>query len=278
MEIREIKRKLKQYAAACEKIVPTGKEDRIQELFQIEAQHTKACASLSREKGLDDDTTPCTRGTLWSFIWEQIGYLGRYCLIWQAVWMALFFYILQHGVPHFFGEPDGNEILVAVSVLTPLLILLTVEEVTKIYHRSMLEIEYATKYSLRSAVMIRLSILCVMHAFMLVTCIVCLHSRLESDMGRLLIYGFTPMVVATGILLKLMQYCQGELLRSAAVGIYVLTAALAAAGNTKYFGWYQPEWFKVWCVACAVGVIFVIRQFVCLNEKLSSYERIVQYE
>ena len=278
MEPREIKRRLKQYASACEKIVPMEKELRIQELMQIEVQHTEEHKNLLQMPDLNAVPVSCTRGTVWNFIWEQIGYLGRYCLIWQVVWIALFIYMMQYGVSYFFGESDGNGILVAVSILTPLLILLTVEEVTKVYHRSMLEIEYATKYSLRSAVMIRLSSLCVVHALLPVICIVCLHSRLESDMGRLLIYGFTPMVITTGILLKLMQYCQGELLRSAAVGIYVMTAALVVVGNTKYFEWYQPEWFKAWCMVCAVGVVFVIRQFVCLNGKLSRYEQIVQYE
>lgn len=278
MEPREIKRRLKQYASACEKIVPMGKELRIQELMQMEMQHAKERKSLPQMKGLNAVTVSGTRGNVWNFIWEQIGYLGRYCLIWQAVWIVLFFYMMQYGVSFFFGESDGNGILVAVSILTPLLILLTVEEVTKVYHRSMLEIEYATKYSLRSAVMIRLSSLCVVHAILPVICIVCLHSHLESNVGRLLIYGFTPMVITTGVLLKLMQYCQGELLKSAAVGIYVMTAALVIVGNTKYLGWYQPEWFKAWCMVCAAGVVFVIRQFVCLNGKLSSYEQIVQYE
>lgn len=278
MKPREIKRKLRQYATACEKIVPMEKELRIQELMQMEMQHAKERKSSSQKTDLNAVPVSCTRGTVWNFIWEQIGYLGKYCLIWQAVWIALFFYMMLYGVSYFFGESDGNGILVAVSILTPLLILLTVEEVTKVYHRSMLEIEYATKYSLRSAVMIRLSSLCVVHALIPVLCIVCLHSRLESDVGRLLIYGFTPMVIATGILLKLMQYCQGELLKSAAVGIYVMTAALVVVGNTKYFGWYQPEWFKAWCMVCAVGVAFVIRQFMRLNGKLSSYEQIVQYE
>ena len=278
METREIKRRLKQYASACEKIVPMEKELRIQELIQIEMQHTEERKNPSQMPDLNAVPESCKRGTVWNFIWEQIGYLGRYCLIWQVVWIALFFYMMQYGVSYFFGESDGNGILVAVSILTPLLILLTVEEVTKVYHRSMLEIEYATKYSLRSAVMIRLSSLCVVHALLPVICIVCLHSRLESDMGRLLVYGFTPMVITTGILLKLMQYWQGELLRSAAVGIYVMTAALVVVGNTQYFGWYQPEWFRVWCMVCVVGVAFVIRQFVCLNRKLSRYEQIVQYE
>lgn len=270
MEQREIKRKLKQYAAAGKKIVPAEKESRIQELLQ-----TEDALQIKNPAG---DSMSRTRGNLWNFICEQIGYLGKYCLVWQAVWIALFWYMMQYGVEQFFGGKNENEILAAISLLPPLLVLLTVEEVTKVYQRSMLEIEYATKYSLRSAVMIRMAVLCVMHFLMLVICIICLHSRMESNIGILLVYGFTPMLLVTGILLKLMQYYQGDLLRSAAVAIYVLTAALSIVGNTGYFRWYQPAYFKVWCVVCAVSIVFGIQQFVRLNGKLASYEQIVQYE
>lgn len=270
MEQREIKRKLKQYAAECKKIVPVEKELQIQKLLQIE--------NSLRIKDLTVDSISRTRGNLWNYVWEQIGYLGKYCLIWQTVWIALFWYMMRYGALQFFGENNENEVLVTISILSPILVLLTAEEVTKVYQRSMLEIEYATKYSLRSAVMIRMAALCVVHSLLLMICIICLHSRMESNLGRLLVYGFTPMLLVTGIVLKLMQYYQGDLLRSAAVGIYMLVAALAVIGNTGYIGWYQPDYFKVWCAVCAAGIVFSIRQFVRLSSKLASYEQIVQYE
>lgn len=270
MELRETKRKLKQYALENKKIVPVGKESRIQELLQME--------NILQTKDPADDCISRTRGNIWNFICEQIGYLGKYCLAWQAVWIAFFWYMMQYGVEQFFGGRNENEILVTISLLPPILVLLTTEEVTKVYQRSMLEIEYATKYSLRSAVMIRMAVLCVMHSLMLIICIICLHIRMESDMGRLLIYGFTPMILVTGILLKLMQYYQGEILRSTAVGIYVLMAALAVIGNTEYFRWYQPVYFKVWCVACAAGAVFSVWQLVRLHGKLASYEQLIRYE
>lgn len=257
MEQNMIKKQLRQYAAACNKLIPEEKEARIQHLLQIEGQKKNS------------------KGTLWTFIWEQIGYLGRYCLLWQTAWVVLFYYVMHGGVAKLIGEAAENGMLVAIAILSPLLVLLTVEGVTKIYHKSMLEIEYATKYSLRSAVMIRMSVLCVTHFLILTVCVICMHSRLESNTGKLLIYGLTPMVLVTGILLKLMQSYQGDLLRGAAVSIYLFTAALAVIGNTKYFGWYQPAYFKVWCIACAAGIAFDIRQFMCLNTKLENYEQIV---
>ena len=256
MKERAIEKRLREYAAACERILPEEKEERIRALLQIASK-------------------PCTRGTIWDFVLEQVGYLGRYCLIWQALWIALFCFLMRNGVLDFLGGEGGNGTLVMISLLPPILVLLTVEEITKVYQRSMLEIEYATKYSLQGVIMTRMSVLCAFHSVILCVCIWICQARLDSGMGRLLVYGFTPMIVVTGALLKLMQYCQGELLRNAVVGVYGLAVVLALVGNTGYFGWFQPDYFKIWCVVCFVGIVFGIWQFVCLHRKLSGYEQLV---
>lgn len=252
MKEREMEKRLRQYAAACESIVPAEKEIRIQELLQIKP--------MSR-----------TRGSLWDFVLEQIGYLGKYCLIWQALWIVLFWYMMQNGISEFLG---GNGILAAISLLPPILVLLTVEEITKVYQRSMLEIEYATKYSLQGVIMTRMSVLCAFHAVILCVCVLILRARLDSGLGQLLVYGFTPMILMTGVLLKLMQHCQGELLRGAVCGFYGLAIALALVGNSRYFGWFQPDYFGVWCIVCIAGIAFGIWQFVCLHHKLAGFEQI----
>lgn len=255
MRKREIEKRLRLYAAACQQITPREKETHIKELLQIVPM-------------------PRTRGTLWNFIWEQIGYLGRYCLIWQALWIALFGFLIQQGAPRFFRMGRGNETLVMISLLPPILVLLTVEEITKVYQRSMLEIEYATKYSLQGVVMTRMSVLCVVHSLILSVCILVFGARLDSGIGRLLVYGFTPMILVTGGLLKLMQHCQGELLRNAAVAVYAVAAIFAVIGNSGYFDCYRPDYFGIWCIVCIVGIALGIWQFVCLNKKLSDFEQI----
>ncbi|MBD5452361.1 MAG: hypothetical protein HDR25_06950 [Lachnospiraceae bacterium] len=254
MKERAIEKRLREYAAVCEQILPEEKEERIRALLEI--------ASKSR-----------TRGTLWDFILEQIGYLGRYCLIWQALWIVLFWYLMRHGESWLSGV-EGNGAFVLLSLMPPILVLLTVEEITKVYQRSMLEIEYATKYSLQGVIMTRMSVLCVFHSMILLGCILALRAHLDSEIGKLLVYGFTPMFLITGVLLKLMQHCQGELLRNAVIGVYGLAVVLALVGNTRYFGLFQPNYFRIWCVVCAVGIVFGIRQFVCLHHKLSGFEQI----
>lgn len=258
---RTIETKMRQYAASCEHFLvemeESGKkEERIKALLQITPQ-------------------PRTRGNFWNFVLEQVGYLGRYCLVWQVLWAALFLYFLRRGIPFLWSMDSENQVLVLISLLPPLLVLLTVEEITKVYQRSMLEIEYTTKYSLQSVVLVRMMTLSVSHTLILAA-VVSVHAGMDSDIGMLFVYGFTPMILVTGILMQLMQRCHGEQLRSAGIGVYVLTVVFAAAGNTKYFGWYQPVYFGAWCVMCAVGLIFAVWQFDCLRRKLVSYEQIAK--
>lgn len=259
---RDIEVKMRQYAVACEQLLEEmeksgEKEERIKTLLQI--------APPSR-----------TRGNRWNFVLEQIGYLGRYCLVWQVLWAVLFLYFMRHGVPYLGKMDRENEVLVLISLLPPLLVLLTVEEITKVYQRSMLEIEYATKYSLQNVVLVRMLTLSVFHALILAAAIVSVHAGVDSDIGTLLVYGFTPMILVTGILMKLMQCCHGEQLRSAGISVYVMTVICAVGGNTKYFGWYQPKYFGIWCLLGIAGMIFAIWQFDCLRRKLDSYEQIAE--
>ena len=259
---RNIETKLRQYAAVCARLPAEmealgKKEENIRALLQI--------APMLR-----------TRGKRWNFVLEQIGYLGRYCLVWQAAWVALFWYLMHHGIPHMGIVESENEVLVLISLLPPMLALLMVEAVTRVYQCSMLEIEYSTKYSLQSVVLVRMLALGGFHAVILAAVILGIRAGADSDIGTLLVYGFTPMILVTGILLKLMRCCQGETLRSAGIGVYVLTAVLVFAGNTKYFRWYQSDYFGMWCAACGTGIAFAVWQFACLHRKLCSFEQVVK--
>lgn len=100
-----------------------------------------------------------------------------------------------------------------------------------------------------------------------------IHS-MDSSIGKLLVYGFTPMAVMTGALMKLMQYMQGDKLKAASVALYAVVVIAAVAGNTEYFDWYQPDYFKIWCFLCAAGILFGCCQFYKLSKKLVRFDEI----
>lgn len=257
MKQKDIRKKLKEYGVLSRSICPEEKESRIEKLLLMEP-------------------TLYTRGSLWDFILEQAGYLERYCLIWQILWMLLFLILVQLGGMQLQEKESREGVLVLFSLLPSLLVLLTVEEITKVYQKTMLEIEYATKYSLKSVVMIRMAVLCIFNFLILTASIFWGNMFAAFNVTKLLVYSFTPVILMMGIMLKLMQYCQGEILRNAVIGGYVLMAALAVFNYVKQLGWYRPESFRIWCIVCIAGAIFALRQFVLLNRKLTNCEYILR--
>ena len=245
MKQKEIQKRLRQYAAKTADCLPDKRRERMEAL-------------LKREEPVR------TRGNLWDFICEQVGYLLRHCLFWQIIWFVLFCCLMKLG-------PD---ILVMISVLPPLLVLLTVEEITKVYQRSMMEIEYATRYSLQNVVVVRMLVLCAVHFLILFLGIAGLHASLDSGMGCLLIYGFTPMVLSASVLTGLMRYLQGQRLRIAGMAVYVMLVLAVIAGKSSKNGMYEPDYIGIWCVVCAVGILFGICQFIRLNRQLARFEQL----
>ncbi len=256
MRQKEIKKKLKRYGTLSQGILPEEKEGRIEKLLLLEPAER-------------------TRGNLWNFILEQTGYLERYCVIWQTLWLLLFLLLVRHGGMQIQEMESGEGILVLFSFLPSLLVMLTVEEITRVYQKTMLEIEYATKYSLRNVVMLRMAVLCISNCLILTAGVLGGNVFADLNVSKLLVYSFTPMILMTGILLKLMQYCQGEVLRNAVIGGYVLMAVLAVFNYVKQLGWYRPECFGIWCIVCAAGVVFGLWQFILLNRKLANCEQIL---
>lgn len=255
MTQKEMEKKLRRCALSCRKIPGDAKEANIQKLLQL-------------------TPIPRTRGTLWDFVLEQVGYLGRYCLLWQLLWLALFCWLMEQNILPL-GKKSGSEIFVLLSLLPPVLVLLTVGEITKVYQRSMLEIEQVTKYSLEKVVVIRMLILCIFHSLILFFAILYLRGRSGSHLEKLFIYGFTPMILMTGILLWLMKEFQGEQLKAWALSLYGVILAFALLENTRHFDLYNPSYFNLWCLLFWAGITFLICQFTALRKKLSNLEHLL---
>lgn len=253
MTSKEMKKRLKRYSKLCQDISSNQKEKRISAI-------------------LKEYASSLPRGNFLGFFCEQAGYLFRCCFLWQMLWLAAFCVSLKYV------SYGGGEMLALLSALPAVLTLITVEEITKVYQKSMLEIEYATKYSLQNAVMIRMLVLCITHSIILAVGILILREQFDSAMGTLLVYGFTPMIFMTAVLLKLMKYFKGEKLRAAGIGIYAGMVVFFIVGNYSKIAIYRRDYFSIWAVACAAGSIFFLFQLRRLRFELKHFEQLIQYD
>lgn len=250
---REIERQL--YSVAKEKIrlEEEKKQKNIQRIVEMELPVSK-------------------NGTIKDFICSQISFLNKTVVFWQVAWMIAFFYLLEKG--ELFHV--NHEMFWLVSMAPPLLLLLTVEEVTRVYQRSMLEIEYATKYSLKKVVMIRLLILSIANGLVILVGVLVAKNQLQLTLADILLYGITPLIWMACVILMLMKKWMGEQLKYAAVGCYGVFALVIAVSRIKRFYIYAEAYREVWMLLLVCGVIGLVYQVKGLQNHLNRFERMME--
>ncbi len=209
-----------------------------------------------------------SRGSRKEFILSQIGFVNKIVWFWQGVWILLFLFAIWNGnVVHV-----TNESLCILSMAPPLLLLLTVEEVSRVYNRSMLEIEYATKYSLKKVVLVRMMILSTANGFLLLGGILFAGIRMELALLEALVYSLTPLLLMTFLLLKMMTRLQGEQLHYAGISLYLGFLLIVMLGRMERFNIYGQNLFGVWMLLFAGGLLATIYQGCKMGKHLECFE------
>lgn len=202
------------------------------------------------------------------FVLTQIRFLDRLVLVWQALWLVLFVFALENGHLLYIE----NEAMCILSISPPILLLLSVEQISRIYSRSMLEIEYATKYSLKTAVMGRMLLLGAINGIVLISAVILAGSMTDLRAGTLVVYGFTPFVVFTFLLLFLMKSRNGEQLMYAGIAGYLLLLVLILFGRNEYVNVFDPAYEWIWLAFLAAGVIGTVYEGKKLGRVLENFE------
>lgn len=212
---------------------------------------------------------PIRKKSSWGeFVLLQLGFVNKIVWFWQGVWMLFFFYAVGKGdVFHF-----TNETLYILSMAPPLLLLLTVEEVARIYNRSMLEIEYATKYSLKKVVMTRMLVLSIINGGLLFGGIFFAKEWMEMRFIEVLVYSLTPFLLMTFLILKMMTKWQGVQLHYVAISVYICFLLVIVVGGMEQFDIYRQNIFGIWICLFVVGLIATIIQWRRLGQYLECFE------
>lgn len=208
------------------------------------------------------------KSSIGEFVLAQIGFVNKMVWFWQGVWILLFLFAVWKG--KLFHVTNEN--LCILSMAPPLLLLLAVEEITKVYARSMLEIEYATKYSLKKVVMARMLIVGVVNGILLFGGILFAGERLNMKLIEVLVYSLTPLLLMTFLLLKMMTVWNGEQLHYAGISLYVFFLFIVIVGRGERFNIYQQELFGAWLLLFVCGLIAAIAQGRVLAKRLECFE------
>lgn len=210
------------------------------------------------------------KSTFGEFVWAQIGFVNKMVWFWQGVWILLFLFAVWKGKLFHIT----NENLCILSMAPPLLLLLTVEEIAKIYNRSMLEIEAATKFSLRKVVLTRMLAVSVVNSVLLLGGMVYAGNRMELKCTEVLVYSLTPLVLMTALLLKMMIRWSGEQLRYGAVALYLCLVVVILIGRMERVNFYRQELLGMWLLLLVGGGIAAVYQGHRLGKHLEHCEPI----
>lgn len=159
-----------------------------------------------------------------------------------------------------------------LSMAPPILLLVTVEEISHVYNRSMLEIEYATKYSLRKVVMGRMLLLNGCNGIVLVIRIGYAGHRIDLSLLHALTYSMTPFVMMMFLLLMLMKKWKGRQLLYAGISAYVTLAAVILLGRMEMLNIYNPDYLKLWITVLAGCILGAGYQIGKLWKMLGHFE------
>lgn len=210
--------------------------------------------------------------SFWEFLLAQLRFLNRMVVLGQALWLGLFLWAVWMG-EGFFWE---NGSLCILSMAPPLLLLLAVDEIARVYNRSMLEIEYTTKYSLTEVVLSRLLISGTANGAVLFVGILLARSRSEVALLKTLVYSFTPLVLMTCLLLRLMKHWKGESLKYVSVCCYVFLVMVILVGRMRPWNIYQENCLGAWLILLLGGIVGCIWQLHSMLRRLGSFEQLAE--
>ncbi|MGN0426030.1 MAG: hypothetical protein ACI4FY_11990 [Acetatifactor sp.] len=205
MEKRELEERLRSYGK-CGDIRGSHREERILSLLLLE------------EKTRNRWNFP-------DFAMGQFCLLGRWSLIWELVWL-IGFLLLMYGNQGYFTT---ESVMPAVSMLSPLLLIVFAADIGRVTNQSMLEIESTTRYSVSQILLFRLLAHGGMQLGIVFVGIFVCHRSLGQSLTKMLLYGYTPLIFSGAVLLLFVSRFTGKALQYAGVSISVLLITLLFA-------------------------------------------------
>ena len=254
MKHRKVKSELKAYSLTVKSIKCGRRDENILELMEMENEKKRTIRFPE-------------------FALGQIGMVGKYCLIWYVAWLTVFVWCITGRGFEILGNRQEKILL---SILPPLLLMLTAGDISRVFYKSMPELEKTTKYSLEQLVMLRFLFMSVSHVLLVLAGILISGKFVSLNLTELLVYGYTPLILAAAFLLGLMRYLKGENLRFAGAAIVIgVMFLIVYAGRGLRIGIevmdiYAPRLLPVWKTAAEVGVIICILEICVLRKELSN--------
>ncbi len=185
------------------------------------------------------------------FLLGQIRFIRPYTWIGQLAILVVICWIFHYFIG--IGYTDYR-ILAMISISTPVLLLFHIEELARVCYKSMLEIELATKYSLKKLLLSRMCILGMVDLAMLGGFITFLNICLDVSLFGILLYSLVPFNLTVIGLLYLLKYSGRGL-----YGYWALSYTSVVCAFFVIIPHYKPLIYSsdnqdIWLLACIISL------------------------
>ncbi|GAA0741670.1 hypothetical protein [Clostridium oceanicum] len=196
------------------------------------------------------------RATNKEFILSQIGFIRKRTWVFQIIVLALICLAFcniesEHALTF--------ESFSLISIFSPILLIINIEEISRVYYKSMLEIEFSTKNSLKKVLATRMLILGIADCIVLTIMMIFAGKSMNISILRVIMYTFVPFNLVCIGCMELMKYFKGRELNYASIIYSALLMATLLLGRLNNLQIYAQNFISSWIfIYIITTIVFAI--------------------
>lgn len=207
------------------------------------------------------------------FILSQIGFIRKRTWIFQIIILGL----LCLGFYKIGTQPPLNfRTFFSISILAPLLLIINIDEISRVYNKSMLEIEFSTKNSLKKLLVTRMIILGITDCVALIIMMIFTGNLINISILRVIMYTLVPFNIVCIGCMKLMKYFKGKELNYACVIYSVLLMAILLLGRINDLGIYAQDFISSWILMYVITTVIFAFEMKKMWNRLGLFDEVIK--
>lgn len=207
------------------------------------------------------------------FILSQIGFIRKRTWIFQIIILGL----LCLGFYNIGTENSVNfRTFSLMSILAPLLLIISVDEISRIYNKSMLEIEFSTKNSLKKILVTRMLILGITDCIALIIMMIFVGHMMNISILRIIIYTLVPFNLVCIGCMELMKYFKGKELNYACVIYSAVLMAIFLLARLSDLGIYAQNFISSWILLYVITIVIFALEIKKMWNRLGLFDDVIK--
>lgn len=202
--------------------------------------------------------------------------LGQIRHIRPRIWIGQFLTLFLGCLGFWIYGREGYayyQLFTVISTMTPLFLVFQIEELAKVSNRSMLEIEFSTRNSLKKLMLSRLCILGMVDFLILSIWITFLNYHLNEDLFKILLYSLVPFNITVIGLLYLLNHTKRNSYGYQAFAYTVVVCACFVVIPHHRPLVYSADYQNIWILLFWASIFILVKTIKETWQRMEYYEK-----